>query len=120
MSPIVPLAPQPSNLEADFLDLMIDTLTVEHFNGHDEWGRADDFDPPVTYRCRIVAKPRLDRIKTDPSRDESQDLTHVWVASTDIKIEDRCTFPDGSQPQLLQVETFPDENGVHHQELRFG
>jgi hypothetical protein len=34
-----------------------------------------------------------------------------------IQTVDRITLPDGTKPTIINVRTYPDENGPHHQEV---
>lgn len=45
----------------------------------------------------------------------------AWIASTGtLHPTDRYTLPDGSAPPVVGVESYPDEDGLHHSKVMFG
>lgn len=107
------------SFESDFLELMVDTLTYEHETGtRDGYAKATGFGAPVTVTCRIVHSTRMVRADTG---EEIVSRSHAYLAGAPgIRVNDRITMPDGSQPPVVAVERFPDTDGPHHEVVYFG
>lgn len=99
-----------------FVDLMPTTATFANPSGYDVYG-APTAGTVVSFKCHI-------------SRNQKQVFTPTGVAVLqggtiqmddvyDIDEEAILTLPDGSQPKILSVKTFFDENGEHHTSLDF-
>ena len=101
----------------EFLALMPSTVTISTRSSHNNYGEPS-FGGGTTYRARIVNKAGFVRAADG----ETVEVTTVcWVASTGtIDISDRITLPDGTTPQILMVERFPDQDGTHHHKLSLG
>ena len=102
----------------DFLDMMPSTMTVATLSGlsTDGYGVAT-YTTGSSYRCRVVQKQQLVR---SFSGVEEMSRTTAWVASTStFPPSAQFTLPDGSTPELLATEAYPDEDGVHHVRLMF-
>lgn len=93
----------------DFLPLMPLTIKVEPFLSRDKYGVAQ-YDEPVYYQARVNYKSNFIRGKDGevvPSRGQ------MWVGTAElITVKDRLILPDGSEPQLLDVNGETDENGT--------
>lgn len=101
-----------------FLDMMNSTMTVATLAGlsTDGYGTAT-YTTGDAYRCRIVQKHQL--VRSFAGIEETSKQT-AWVASTStFPASAQFTFPDGSTPELLAVEVYPDGDGVHHVKLMF-
>jgi hypothetical protein len=101
-----------------YLDLMPHTVIINDLSGTNRYGEEVYSTQATTYQARVLRKPKLVR---DFIGDEVVSHTTVWLASTGPAIEAtaQVTLPDGSQPPLISVEEYPDEDGLHHQVLRF-
>ena len=110
--------------ESAFTDLLASTITVSTRSSHNNYGEAGFSTSAATYAARIVQKAGFIR---GPDGEDAQ-VTHVaWVRSTaaaKIALTDRVTFPSSvaldTTPELMLIERFPDEDGIHHSKLTFG
>lgn len=102
---------------AEFLALMPSTVSISTRSGHSNYGEPS-FGTATSYRARVVNKAGFVRTPSG----ESVEVTSVcWVASTGtIDISDRITLPDGTTPQIVMVERYPDGDGTHHHRLSLG
>jgi hypothetical protein len=98
-------------MESDLLELLTQTITIESVASRDGYGKPA-YGPARTYRARVVGKIRMVR---DANGEERVSSATVHVDATDIVPTDRITLPDGSQPLVLSVGSYPDERGAHHQ-----
>jgi hypothetical protein len=98
-------------MERDLLELLTQTVTVETVTSRDGYGKPV-YGTARTYRARVVGKTRLVRDANGVERVSSET---VYADSTDLMPTDRITLPDGSQPLILSVGSYPDERGAHHQ-----
>ena len=84
---------------------------------------ADGYGTPTfsaasSYAARVVGKQTL--VDTFRGTEElTKTVVYVNATST-FGPSDQITLPDGSTPELLAVEAYPDEDGLHHQKLMFG
>lgn len=109
----------------EWLDCMPATVTWEAFSNRDDYGKPI-YAAGVTYRARVVYK-----VETlfDDNELETTANGHVWFGPPTADLtsnvppaatsEDRITLPDGSQPNILTVERFTDEDGNHHTKVYF-
>lgn len=106
--------------ESAFLQLMPSTVKVSTRSGHNAYGEPTFAATTTNYRARIVEK--RDFIRTGTG--ETLETSHVlWVRSTgatSITTDDRITLPDGTTPQILMVEQYPDVDGEHHRKVILG
>lgn len=66
----------------------------------------------TSYSARVVNRQEL--VRTLEGIEEMA-TTIVYIASTGtLNPSDQFTLPDGSTPNVLAVESFPDEDGTHH------
>ena len=101
-------------IENDFLELMTQTCTIEPFGAYNEYAEPS-FGTAVSYTCRTVHKTNL--IRTDAGK-EITSIAQTWIfGAPGISPKDRITLPDGTTPQILRVDRFPDENGNHHDKV---
>lgn len=97
--------------------MMTETVTLAPPAGRDAYG-AVTAGAAINPTCRIVYRPRITRNVEGVERtsdiqvrlDDDYDVTTSWV----------ITLPDGSSPAILAVESYPDEDGEHHQNLLLG
>jgi hypothetical protein len=104
--------------ETEFDELLTETVTRQPYTGQDKYGQAT-FGSAENVQCRIVQRPEIVR----QAGGESTGVMREVVAKARIYcravpgwgLRDRVTLPDGSQPVILEVHTYPDEDGEHHQ-----
>lgn len=102
---------------ADFLDVLVQTVTHAAFSSRDQYG-APSYGTPTSYRARVIYKNKLVR------RGDGEEVTsrgHVWFgpptgdsAGTPPSVtpEDHIVLPDGTGPDILSVESYVDETGT--------
>lgn len=100
-------------VEAALADLMTQTVHIAPYASVNTYAEKS-YGADVEYQCRIVRKPKL--VRDEQGREVVSNAT-IWLATAPgIGTNDRVTLPDGSQPQILYVARFPDENGADHHE----
>lgn len=99
--------------------LMPHTITVAGLASFSTDGYATEvYGSASTYTARVAGKQTL--VKSFRGIDELA-KTVAWVKTTStFAPSDQFTLPDGSTPELLAVEAYPDEDGHHHVKLMFG
>ncbi len=103
-----------------FEELMPDGITVAPLSGLSTDGYGTEvFGTGTTYQARIVRKQHP--VRTLEGIEDTA-TTMVWINST-------TTFPptsqfaltDGTTPaNLMAIEAYPDQDGLHHVRLSFG
>lgn len=106
------------SLESDFRDLCAQSVTVRTRSGRNSDG-SDTFSTAAsTYRARVVGSKKWVR---DSLGNVVQASQEVWILSTGTIAQDsRITLPDGTSPPVLQIATFPDGDGTHHNRVVCG
>lgn len=91
------------------------TVTREEVASLDAYAKPT-YSTAVSIRARVVYKSTI--IRTSISTSSAQDGAREIVSSAMITTEatgwkptDRITLPDGTQPIILDVNSFPDETG---------
>ena len=97
--------------EAEFLDVMVDTVTWEKFTGTDEYSNPT-YAAPVTLQCRV--SPKAVQV-LDVNGNEVLSKANIWTAGAfDIGAQDRITRPGGEVDPVISVSGPPDSDGTHH------
>jgi len=105
-------------IEAEFAEMMVDTVIIEPGLTTTEFYAQPSFGAPVSYRARVVRENRMVRSDTG---EEQISRTHVWIFGiAGATPKDRITLPDGTQPLIMTVDRYPDENGPHHEVVYLG
>jgi hypothetical protein len=103
-----------------FLSMMPSTIKISTRSGHNNYGEPTFASTTTNFRARIVERREFMRTATG----EVLEQTHViWCRSTgatSITTDDRLTMPDGTTPQMLSVEMYPDEDLEHHRKIIVG
>lgn len=107
-----------------FLSMMSTTATYFPFDANNGYGEPS-FGATVAFVCHVTYKKVIIRSDTEEDRTSSAQLQAPppgWVVNgittPTVTIYDRVTLPfDGIQRKVLDVKTFTDETGVHHQSL---
>lgn len=105
-------------MEADFLELLTETISVEPYAGTSANGWSTEaFGAAVTgIRARIVHE--IHRVR-DKSGQERVSHAQIWMGTTPVVSEkDRFTY-GGQTDRPIIVAKFYDENGFHHQKVYF-
>jgi hypothetical protein len=93
---------------------MTQVVTWEPRTGLDEYSRPT-YGAATAVRCRVVGRTKL---VLDTNGQEVVSTTVVYCdGNPGISPEDRVTLPDGSQPVILRVESYPDETGQVYQQV---
>ena len=98
--------------------LMSDTVTVSSFSAlsTDGYGVAS-YSTGTSYPARVV---RTNELVRDFNGVEVVSNVTAWINTTGgIATDAKITLPDGSSPPILSIDTFPDEDGLHHTRVRF-
>ena len=104
--------------ENAFLTLMPSTITVRTRTGHNNHGEPTFSTTAVSYRARWVGRSGAVRGR-DGETYEIRSM--LWVHSTGvINKTDRITLPDGTTPEIIAVDRFPDQVGTHHYRITMG
>lgn len=103
-----------------FEALMPHTVTVAGLASFstDGYGTPAYSTSATSYTARVVTKQTL--VQTFRGTEELAKTVVYLAATSTFGPSDRITLPDGSTPELLAVETYPDEDGQHHVKLMFG
>jgi hypothetical protein len=97
--------------EAEFLDVMVDTVTWEKFTGTDEYANPT-YAAPVTIQCRV--SPKAIQV-LDVNGNEVLSKANIWTAGAfDIGPQDLITHSNGLVDPVITVSRPPDGDGAHH------
>ena len=106
-----------ATIEREFLELMHQTIIYEKMTGRNPIGGDPLFGPEQTIRGRVVDKQRL---VVDSEGQERMSRTTAWLfGAPELTTDDRITLPDGRKPFIINIETYPDETGIHHMKIAF-
>lgn len=96
-------------IAGDMAELCPHTVTHAPLASRDGFG-APTYGAGTAYAARLVRKQRVVRT---PSGDEVVATGELWIAGTPtVGADDRITLPDATTPDILAVETYPDEAGT--------
>ncbi len=113
----------------EWLDMMPHTVTLEPFSDRDDYGKPI-YGTAATYRARVVYKTEMiiDQ-RIGAAELETTSNGHIWFGPPTTNLhsgtpptvtaEDKVTLPDGSTPNIMRVDRFPDEYGDHHVKVYF-
>lgn len=105
-------------LEKDFLTLAPQTVTLEPLSTHDVYG-APSFGTSVSYSALVMQESKLVR-GSDGREVVSGTQVYIPSSSATASEQDRLTLPDGSQPELIRVSVYSDDDGQHNVVLYCG
>lgn len=104
--------------ETEFEEFMTDTITREAYVSQNNYGEAS-YGDAVTLKARVVRKPEVVTTAAgevgSAVREVVSSAKIYCVGVTGWSTRDRVTLPDGSQPVIIAVHLYPDENGEHHE-----
>lgn len=95
----------------DVADLLTSTVAVAPYVSHDEWGKPT-FGPSVDLPARVV-RGRKQVLTAAGELAVSTSRAYVAPGAVVVGARDRVTLPDGTQPEVLALDDFPDDEGVH-------
>jgi hypothetical protein len=104
---------------SDFLEMMLQTVTVAAQTGLDNYGKPSFSASPTSYRCRIIWQERIRRDNQGRELVEAGRAILTQAAASVLPTH-KLTLPDGSTPKIVSVATIQDENGDHHSVISFG
>jgi hypothetical protein len=101
-----------------YLELMPSTMEVRDLVSFDSYAEPTFSTSPARYRCLVTLKPsRVQNFQGE----EVVARTVAYVASTGfMSATAHYTLPDGSTPEIQSIETYYDEDGIHHSVCYFG
>lgn len=101
------------SFDPEFFELMPFSVTYKPKATEDEYGDETYGDPVEIEHARIVTKRRFIRTASGDEREVNTSITtggYFGVEENGLMI-----LEDGSEHVIQVVETFPDEEGPHHQ-----
>lgn len=104
--------------EPEFEELMPHTIIVRRSTGRNDYGEVT-WGTASTYQGRWVKQPREILSATG---EQTVSDGHVYISGEvppNISTLDQITLPDGTTPNILRVDTYPDEDGEHHEVVYF-
>lgn len=99
-------------LEAEFLSLCPHTVTLAPLSTHDVYG-APSFGTAVSYTALVMQESKLVRA-ADGREVVSGTQVYIPSSSASVAEQDRLTLPDGTQPEILRVSVYSDDDGQHN------
>lgn len=102
--------------ESDFDDLMTQTLTLEPRSAIDKY-TEETYGTATSVLCRIVGMPKM--VRAADGREVVSNGHAFTSGPSGATVKHRLTLPDGSQPVIIRVDSFPDEDGPHHDIIYF-
>jgi len=105
--------------DPEFDGLLTDEVTRNPYASQDAYGQPS-YGGSVTVKCRVVFKPEI--LRQSGSGEASGTVREV-VSRAQIYcqgiigwgLRDKITLADDSSPAILEVRTYPDEDGPHHE-----
>jgi hypothetical protein len=104
----------------EFGDLCTQYVTRQAFVSEDVHGKPS-YGNASTHLCRVVNKIQFvrstqsARSETTGSVRELKSSTQIWTDPVGWDVKDKITMPDGATPLILDVKSYPDQNGPHHE-----
>jgi hypothetical protein len=102
--------------ESDFDELMTQTLTLEPRSAVDKYGE-ESYGAAVSVTCRIVGMPKM--VRAADGREVVSNGHAFTSGPSGATVTDRLTLPDSTHPVIIRVDSFPDEDGPHHDIIYF-
>lgn len=99
---------------SEFRDLLHQTITLEPWAGRDGYG-APSYGAAVSYSARVVGKQML--VRDMQGQEVTSQFTIYLLSNVAVDGRSRITLPAGyspTNPPILSVGTYPDEDGIHH------
>lgn len=106
-------------VEKDFLEMMLQTVTVAAQSTLDNYGNPSFSASPDSYRCRLVWDERILRDQDGRELVEAGRAILTQAAAS-VTPTHKLTLPDGSTPKIVRVSTIQDTEGNHHSVIGFG
>jgi len=105
--------------ETEFDEFMTDEIVRYPYTGRDKNAKAQ-VGSPINVMGRVVYKTELVRTNagggaTNAVREVVAKARVYFSGVPGWGMSDRITLPDGTTPVILNIETYPDEDGEHHQ-----
>lgn len=101
----------------DFKHMMPHTVVHTPVLSRDSYGKIT-YGTGVSYQSRVVYKNKQVR---SANGEIVMSAGTVWFAQTiSISASDKITLPDGTTPQIISVEKYPDDRGDRFTKIYFG
>ena len=112
------------SFDATFLRMMGSVATIAHQSSDDGWGNRA-WGTAVSVPCHISYRRRILRTDTDEEAVSTAEIQmppagYVWSGHSipRVTVADDVVLPDSATPRrVLEVKTFTDQSGEHHQTL---
>lgn len=107
-------------IDPDFLELMPHEIVVTRISTstpYTQYGAKQFATGTSKVRCRVVQKSRL--VRTADGREVFARGKVYLYGDPGITNEDKITLPDGTTPEIVFIESYPDDQGDHHQVLHY-
>lgn len=102
--------------ETDFADLMVDYVTFQAKTTKDKYG-VDSYAAAVSVQGRLVRQTKM--VRAADGREVVSSAHFYTAGSVGLEVTDKATFADGSTPLIIRVDSYPDEDGEHHEVIYF-
>ena len=103
----------------DFSELMIQSVTYRPVASRDVYGKPS-YGASVSYRARVVHKTLRTSNQFSGQDWVGNGIIYLGAYITTIDPDDEWTLPDGSKPQVVRLENYPDEVGNYYSQVIFG
>lgn len=105
-------------IEADFAELMVDTVTWYPVSSTSEYGARSfaSSGTEITCRCQDDMKAR----SNEQRRMNLPEGTIYCYGYYAVSVQDKIVLPDGSEAEVVRVGQVGDEDGNHHTVIRVG
>jgi hypothetical protein len=107
--------------DPSFLALMASVATYKPFASDDGYGDFN-FGPSSTFPCHVTYKRRIIRTDTEEDAVSTAQIQlppagYVWglVTIPTLSVDDHIVLPDKVERKVLDVTTYTDDQGPHHQ-----
>jgi hypothetical protein len=106
-------------VDADFEELMRDTVTVYPQASVDKYGKRTFSSTGTQYRARLVWGSRV--VRDSKGREVIEaGRAIVYGVADEVTDDYRMTLPDGQDVTITSFTTVNDEDGPHHSVIGFG
>lgn len=104
-----------------FLEIMTDTVVLRRATGSTNgYGAGSEvYSPDETIEhTRVVKRPV--QVRTTDGTITVARASVTFPGIFGVRVVDQIQLPDGTTPKILMVESFPDEDGPHHEKAYLG
>lgn len=106
-------------LEAEFLPMSTQTITVNALSTMDAYGAPSFSTSASTFTVYIEPGTRV-VVNSQGVEEVASAMVYVMSSSASIGVQDKVTLPDSRIPKLIRVDVLNDDEGQHHIEMAIG